>query len=149
MRAVIQRVSRARVLIKGREHSAIGKGILVLLGLEQNDSSAEVRLMAKKTIALRIFEDTKGKMNRSVIDEHGEILVVSQFTLLGDCRKGLRPSFDKAAHLDEARNLYEKYINEISKSGVNVSTGVFQAMMEIELTNDGPVTLLLDSRRTF
>jgi len=149
MRAVIQKVSTSRVLINGDEHSRIGKGLVVLLGIEQDDTDIDVSVMAKKTIELRIFEDTEGKMNRSVVDTGGEVLVVSQFTLLGDCRKGRRPSFDKAARPKEARILYERYIQKIKNAGVMVSSGVFQAMMEVELRNDGPVTLMLDSRKKF
>ncbi len=149
MRAVIQKVSKARVLIDGNEHSRIGNGLVVLLGVEQDDTVEDVRIMAKKTAELRIFEDAAGKMNRSVLDTAGEVLAVSQFTLLGDCRKGRRPSFDKAAHPTEARDLYETYVREVEKAGVEVSTGVFQAMMDVELTNDGPVTLMLDSRKRF
>ena len=149
MRAVIQRVSTARVLIDGNEHSRIGKGLVVLLGVEQHDTADDVRVMAKKTVELRIFEDAEGKMNRSVLDTGGELLAVSQFTLLGDCRKGRRPSFDKAARPEEARDLYEQYVQEVENTGVGVSTGVFQAMMDVELTNDGPVTLILDSRKRF
>ena len=149
MRAVIQRVSTARVLIDGNEHSRIGKGLVVLLGVERDDTADDVGLMAKKTVELRVFGDADGKMNRSVLDTGGEVLAVSQFTLLGDCRKGRRPSFDRAARPEEARDLYEQYVREVQNTGVRVSTGVFQAMMDVELTNDGPVTLMLDSRKRF
>ncbi len=149
MRAVIQRVSTARVLIDGNEHSRIGSGLVVLLGVEKDDTDDDARVMAKKTVELRVFEDADGRMNRSLLDAGGELLAVSQFTLLGDCRKGRRPSFDKAAPPDEARDLYEQYIREVENAGVGVSTGVFQAMMDVELTNDGPVTLMLDSRKRF
>ena len=149
MRAVIQRVSTARVLIDGNEHARIGKGLVVLLGVEQGDTADDVGVMAKKTVELRVFGDADGKMNRSVLDTGGEVLAVSQFTLLGDCRKGRRPSFDKAARPEEARDLYQQYVREVENAGVRVSTGVFQAMMDVELTNDGPVTLMLDSRKRF
>ena len=149
MRAVIQRVSTARVLIDGNEHSRIGKGLVVLLGVERDDTADDVGVMAQKTVELRVFGDADGKMNRSVLDTGGEVLAVSQFTLLGDCRKGRRPSFDRAARPEEARDLYEQYVREVQNAGVRVSTGVFQAMMDVELTNDGPVTLMLDSRKRF
>jgi D-tyrosyl-tRNA(Tyr) deacylase len=147
VKAVIQRVSRARVTIAMREHSRIGPGILVLLGVEKGDTAADAAGLAKKIAELRIFEDEAGKMNRSVVDAGGEILAVSQFTLAGDCRKGRRPSFDNAAPPDEARLLYEKFVQDVGASGVPVATGVFQADMEVELTNRGPVTFILDSRK--
>ena len=147
MRAVIQRVSRARVVIEGREHSSINAGVLVLLGVEKGDTPADAATLAKKIAELRIFEDDAGKMNRSILDTHGEILAVSQFTLLGDCRKGRRPSFDDAASPDEARKLYEAFVEDVRLSGVSVATGVFQAMMDIDLVNQGPVTFILDSRK--
>lgn len=147
MKAVIQRVSRARVVIAGREHSSIGAGILVLLGVEKGDTLTEASTLAKKIVELRIFEDDAGKMNRSVLDVGGEILAVSQFTLAGDCRKGRRPSFDNAAQPDEARRLYEVFVQNVEESGVVTKTGVFQATMDVELTNQGPVTFILDSRR--
>jgi D-aminoacyl-tRNA deacylase len=147
MRAVIQRVSRASVTISGREHSRIGPGILVLLGVEKGDAAEDAAALARKIVELRIFEDAAGKMNRSVVDAGGEILAVSQFTLLGDCRKGRRPSFDDAAPPEEARLLYIKFVEVTTALGVPVSTGVFQAEMEVELTNQGPVTFVLDSRR--
>ena len=147
MRAVIQRVSQARVVIGAQEHSRIGAGILVLLGVEKGDTPEDASALAKKIVELRIFEDEAGKMNRSVLETQGAILAVSQFTLLGDCRKGRRPSFDDAAPPDEARRLYEVFVEELKSSGVSVGTGVFQAMMDVELTNQGPVTFILDSRR--
>lgn len=149
MRAVIQRVSNARVVIGGREHSRIGQGLAVLLGVEQKDTSEDALTLAKRVVELRIFEDADGKMNRSVIDVGGEVLAVSQFTLLGDCRKGRRPSFVQAARPEEANELYEQFVGAVGGHGVKVSTGVFQAMMDVELTNNGPVTLLLDSRKRF
>jgi D-tyrosyl-tRNA(Tyr) deacylase len=147
VRAVIQRVSRASVSLASGEHSRIGPGILVLLGVEKGDSAEDGAALAKKIVDLRIFEDAAGKMNRSVVEAGGEILAVSQFTLAGDCRKGRRPSFDNAAPPDEARLLYEKFVEEVKGLGVRVSTGVFQAAMQVELTNDGPVTFILDSRK--
>ena len=149
MRAVIQRVSQARVIIEGMEHSHIGPGILVLLGVEKEDSEKDAEMLAQRIVELRIFEDEAGKMNRSIRETGGHILAVSQFTLLGDCRRGRRPSFDPAAPPDVARALYERFVNEVQTSGVPVTTGVFQAMMDVELTNQGPVTFILDSRKRF
>lgn len=149
MRAVIQRVSSARVSIDGREHSKIDHGILVLLGVEKEDTPEDAHLLARRITELRIFEDEAGKMNRSIVDVGGQILAVSQFTLLGDCRKGRRPSFDDAAPPDVARTLYQKFVDGIDALGIPVSTGVFQAMMNVELTNQGPVTFILDSRKRF
>jgi len=148
VRAVLQRVSRARVVIANREYSSIGRGILVLLGVEKGDTHEDAQTLARKLVDLRIFEDEAGKMNRSVLEAGGAILAVSQFTLLGDCRKGRRPSFDDAAPPDEARALYELFVENVKASGAQVATGVFQAMMDVELINDGPVTLILDSRKT-
>ena len=147
MRAVIQRVSKARVIIDGNEHSRIGPGILVLLGVEKDDALEDAHGLARRIVELRIFEDEAGKMNRTIADTGGAILAVSQFTLLGDCRRGRRPSFDHAAPPDLARNLYQEFVNEIDRLRIPAVTGVFQAMMEVELTNDGPVTFILDSRR--
>jgi D-aminoacyl-tRNA deacylase len=149
MRAVIQRVSSARVVIEGREHSRIGAGILVLLGVEKEDTDEDARMLARRIVELRIFEDDAGKMNRSIGEAGGAVLAVSQFTLLGDCRKGRRPSFDPAAPPDVARTLYQKFVDEIVAMGVPIATGVFQAMMDVELTNQGPVTFILDSRKRF
>lgn len=149
MRAVIQRVRNARVLIEGKEHSRIGEGLLVLLGVEQGDTDDDARALAKRVVELRIFEDEDGKMNRSLVDARGELLAVSQFTLLGDCRKGRRPSFIQAARPEQANPLYEQFVRAVGDHGVKVSTGVFQALMDVELTNNGPVTLLLDSRKRF
>ena len=149
MRAVIQRVSKARVSIEGREHSQIGPGILILLGVEKEDSDKDAEMLAQRIVELRIFEDDGGKMNRSIRETGGHILAVSQFTLLGDCRRGRRPSFDPAAPPDVARTLYERFVSEIQTLGVPVATGVFQAMMDVELTNQGPVTFILDSRKRF
>jgi len=149
MRAVIQRVSKAKVSVDGRVVSSISKGLLVLLGVSGDDTEADVQYLADKTINLRIFEDSEGKMNLSVNDIDGEILVISQFTLYGDCRKGRRPSFTDAARPEKAIPLYESYIKSLTNMGRNPKTGVFQALMDVELINDGPVTILLDSKKTF
>jgi D-tyrosyl-tRNA(Tyr) deacylase len=147
MRAVIQRVSQARVLINQQEHSRIGPGILVLLGVEKNDTATDVRELAGKIANLRIFEDDAGKMNRALLEMEGQVLVVSQFTLLGDCRKGRRPSFDGAAPPDIAQALYESFVTHLRGLNLDVRTGVFQANMDVELTNHGPVTFVLDTQR--
>ena len=149
MRAVIQRVSSARVIIDGKEHSRIGAGILVLVGVEKDDTPEDAEMLAHRIAELRIFEDDAGKMNRSITEIGGQILAVSQFTLLGDCRKGRRPSFDPAAPPDVARALVDRFVNEIDALEIPVATGVFQAMMNVELTNQGPVTFILDSRKRF
>jgi D-aminoacyl-tRNA deacylase len=149
MRAVIQRVSAARVVINSQEHSRIGSGLLVLLGVERGDTMDDAQGLARRVAELRIFEDDAGKMNRGIREVNGSALVVSQFTLLGDCRKGRRPSFDSAAEPAFARELYERFVKEIDAQGVPVATGVFQAMMDVELTNQGPVTFILDSRKRF
>src|SRR5262252_10436941 len=149
MRAVVQRVSSARVVINGLEHSRIAAGILVLLGVEKEDTDNDADMLARRIVELRIFEDEAGKMNRSIGETGGQILAVSQFTLLGDCRKGRRPSFDPAAPPDVAKPLYEQFVKEVEAQQVSVATGVFQAMMDIELTNQGPVTFILDSRKRF
>ncbi len=149
MRAVIQRVKKAKVIIRGEQVGAIDEGLLVLLGVSSEDTQDDCRYMADKILNLRIFEDDSGKMNRSVKDMGGEILVVSQFTLYGDCRKGRRPSFVSAASPDKATELYEKVIEILRKSGLKISTGVFGEMMEVHLINNGPVTLLLDSKKQF
>ena len=149
MRAVIQRVSRARVVIHGQEHSRIEAGILVLLGVEKEDTEQDAELLARRIVELRIFEDDAGKMNRSLTEAGGQMLAVSQFTLLGDCRRGRRPSFDPAAPPDVARSLYDRFVAEVRTLGIPIATGVFQAMMDVELTNQGPVTFILDSRKRF
>jgi len=149
MRAVIQRVSSARVVIDGSEHSRIGAGMLVLLGVEKEDTVDDAQALARRIVELRIFEDDAGKMNRAITEAGGSILAVSQFTLLGDCRKGRRPSFEHAAAPVVAKDLYERFVQEIKSLGIPVSTGVFQAMMDVELTNQGPVTFILDSRKRF
>jgi D-tyrosyl-tRNA(Tyr) deacylase len=136
-------------MIEGKEHSRINSGILVLLGVEKDDTPEDAAVLAGRIVEMRIFEDEAGKMNRSIVEAGGQILAVSQFTLLGDCRKGRRPSFDAAAPPDIARTLYEKFVNEIVALGIPVATGVFQAMMDVELTNQGPVTFILDSRKRF
>src|SRR4029078_12990354 len=132
MKAVIQRVSRASVTIASREHSRIGHGILVLLGVEKGDTVEDAGALAKKIVELRVFEDDAGKMNRSIVEAGGEILAVSQFTLLGDCRRGRRPSFDPAAPPEIARTLYERFVSEVQALAIPVSIGVFQAMMDVE-----------------
>ncbi len=146
MRAVIQRVLEAGVTINGIEIARIGRGILILLGVGSEDSEKDASYLAEKTAYLRIFPDEADKMNRSVLEIEGEALVVSQFTLYGDCRKGRRPSYASAARPDLAEALYEFYIAELRKYTPKVYTGRFQAMMKVFLVNDGPVTLLLDSR---
>jgi D-tyrosyl-tRNA(Tyr) deacylase len=147
MRAVIQRVKSAEVNLDGRVSGKIGKGLLVLLGVGKGDGESDVSFMASKLPDLRIFEDTSGKFNLSLKETSGEILLVSQFTLYGDCRKGRRPSFTDAEEPTAAKNLYERLISKLREQGIPVQTGEFQAKMEIHLINDGPVTLLLDSRQ--
>jgi D-tyrosyl-tRNA(Tyr) deacylase len=150
MRAVIQRVASARVRVGDRVTGEIERGLLVLLGIGRGDTLADVQYMAGKIRDLRVFESGDGKpMDRSVVDVGGAVLVVSQFTLYGDVRKGRRPSFDDAAPPAEARDLYEALVRELQAAHVPVSTGEFQAMMHVELVNDGPVTVLVDSRRQF
>lgn len=149
MRSVVQRVDRVRVLIGDKRISEIGKGLLVLLGIEQGDRKNDADYLSDKIMNLRIFEDKNGKMNLSLLDIRGEMLVVSQFTLLGDCRKGRRPSFTGAENPDRARLLYDYFIQKTKAIIGNVVQGEFQAMMSIELVNNGPVTMLLDSRRSF
>ena len=149
MRAVVQRVSRCSVSVKGEVVGRIGAGLLVLLGVSKNDNESGADYLAEKVLGLRILEDQQGKMNLSVRETGGELLVVSQFTLLGDVRRGKRPSFDAAAAPEEARRLYEYFVNKIRAAGVRCETGQFQAMMDVELVNAGPVTILLDSEKTF
>ena len=136
-------------MIEGKEHSRIGSGILVLLGVEKEDTAEDAGALARRIVELRIFEDEAGKMNRSVREAGGQILAVSQFTLVGDCRRGRRPSFDPAAPPDVARTLYDQFLKEIDALGIPVSAGMFQTMMDVELTNQGPVTFILDSRKRF
>src|SRR3970040_1975738 len=149
MRAVLQRVSHARVLVDGRVTGEIAAGLVVLLGVGQGDTSDAAKYLAEKTANLRIFADDAGKMNRSLVDIGGAALVVSQFTLYGDARGQRRPSFLKAAPPDEGKRLYEEYVKELRALRVRVETGAFQARMAVELTNDGPVTILLDSEKLF
>src|SRR4051812_24063215 len=141
MRAVIQRVKFAKVEVEGVVRGEIGPGVLALLGVSRTDTAADAEFLAGKVVNLRIFNDDAGKMNRSLLDTGGAMLAVSQFTLYGDCRKGRRPSFDDAAPAEQARALYEHFVNVVRRSGVKVETGVFQAHMEVALVNDGPVTL--------
>lgn len=149
MRAVIQRVSTARVLVEEETVGEIGAGLLILLGVGLSDTEEDVKYMARKTVNLRLFEDDEGKMNRSLLDKRGEALVVPQFTLYGDCRKGRRPSFSTAAPPELGETLYRQYTEALKAHGVRVATGKFRAHMRVELTNDGPVTVLLDSSRLF
>ncbi|MGZ3592251.1 MAG: D-aminoacyl-tRNA deacylase [Syntrophales bacterium] len=149
MRCVVQRVDRAKVIVKGEIISSIEKGVLVFLGIEKGDTCREADFLLEKIIHLRIFEDIEGKMNLSLVEISGEVLIVSQFTLLADCRKGRRPSFTCAAEPEEAKELYNYFISMARGKIDHVGTGEFQAMMKIELVNDGPVTMLLDSRKTF
>ena len=149
MRAVVQKVKKSSVTVDGRVTGAIGPGLMILLGVEQGDTEKDSKYLAEKIAVLRIFMDDDGKMNLSVIDTGGSALVVSQFTLLGDCRKGRRPSYAKAAQPEIARKLYRNFVDCLSSQNVPVQEGVFAAMMDVELINDGPVTLLLDSNRKF
>ena len=147
MKAVLQRVSRASVTVDREVIGQIGRGLLVLLGVEQDDTLADAQQLADKSVQLRIFDDADGKMNLALADVGGAMLVVSQFTLLGDCRKGRRPSFIQAAPPELAERFYESFVAAVGVQGVPVATGKFRAMMQVELVNDGPVTLLLDSRK--
>ena len=149
MRAVVQRVSRAKVTVNGEITGEIGPGLLVLLGVGTGDTRADADYLADKTVGLRIFEDPGGKMNRSVVDIGGAVLAVSQFTLYGDVRRGKRPSFDAAAPPQSARELYEYFVEKIRAAGLRCQTGRFQETMQVELVNEGPVTILLDSAKTF
>jgi len=159
MRAVVQRVTRCRVVVAGETVGQIGPGLLVLLGVGKTDNQAAADYLVEKILGLRIFEDDAGKMNLSVTDarftdggldaKRGEVLVVSQFTLYGDVRRGKRPSFDDAARPEEARRLYEYFVDKVRAAGVRCETGQFQAMMDVELVNSGPVTILLDSEKIF
>ncbi len=149
MRIILQRVKKAQVEVDGKVIGQIGKGALVLLGAGKEDTEHDVEYLVDKILNLRIFEDEEGKMNLSVIDSGGEVLVVSQFTLYGDCRKGRRPSFDKAAPPEVAENLYELFVKKVRERGLKVETGKFRAMMDVHLVNWGPVTLMLDSTKLF
>ena len=149
MRAVVQRVRHASVHIDNNTTGQIGYGLVVLLGIRTDDTTRDLQWMADKTVNLRIFEDDEGKMNRSLADINAEMLIVSQFTLYGDCRKGRRPGYSSAAPPEIAEPIYDRFIEEIKSRGIKTATGTFRAMMEIELVNDGPVTLLLDSEKNF
>ena len=149
MRAVVQRVKSASVKVEGRLVSEIGAGVLIFLGVAHEDTATEIAYIANKVANLRIFEDEAGKMNRSLLEIGGAALVVSQFTLYGDCRKGRRPSFIKAARPESANALYEQFITALEQQNIPTQGGTFQAMMDVELINDGPVTILLDSEKRF
>ena len=149
MRAVVQRVKKAEVRVDGRTVGAVSEGMLVLLGVGKNDTPEDARSLADKVLNLRIFDDSEGRMNLSLLETEGQLLCVSQFTLYGDCRKGRRPSYDQAARPETAGGLYDAFVAAARAGGVTVQTGQFQARMEVELVNDGPVTLLIDSERIF
>ncbi len=149
MRAVVQRVSRAKVTVAGEVTGEIGLGLVVLLGVAGDDGQEDAGYLAEKLVGLRIFPDEEGKMNRSLVEAGGAMLVVSQFTLFGDCRKGRRPSFIKAARPEQAVDLYNAFVAEVRGRGISVATGRFQEHMDVELVNDGPVTLLIDSHKEF
>ena len=149
MRAAVQRVTHAQVTVNDEVTGSIGRGLVVLLGVGNADTESDADYIADKIVGLRIFDDENGKMNRTVSDVRGEILVVSQFTLYADVRRGKRPSFDAAAPPERARELYEYFVNRIRAAGIACETGRFQEMMQVELVNDGPVTVLLDSAKTF
>ena len=149
MRAVIQRVSQASVTVEEKTVGRIAAGLLVLLGVARDDQEADLIYLADKIINLRVFADEEGKMNRSLLDTGGAMLVVSQFTLYGDARKGRRPSYIEAAEPEKANAFYEAFVSQVRNQGIKVETGVFQAMMQVSLINDGPVTILLDSKKSF
>jgi D-tyrosyl-tRNA(Tyr) deacylase len=149
MRAVVQRVSEAAVRVEGREVGRIGPGLAVLLGVGKGDAESDADYLADKVANLRILDDPAGQMNRSILDTGGPVLVVSQFTLYGDARRGRRPGWSDAAPPEEAKRLYERFVEGLRAVGLTVETGVFRAMMQVTLVNEGPVTLLLDSRRVF
>lgn len=149
MRAVIQRVERATVAVDRQVVGTVGRGVVVLLAIEEGDQAEDLDFVKRKILNLRIFEDDQGKMNLSLLDISGEVLIVSQFTLYGDCRKGNRPSYSRAAPPERAETLYQNLIDQIHTAGVVVRSGKFQAMMKLALVNDGPVTLLVDSRKHF
>ena len=149
MRAVLQRVTRARVTVEGETTGEIAAGLVVLLGIARDDTAQDALYLLEKIVSLRIFEDAEGRMNLSVAETNGALLVVSQFTLYGDARRGRRPSWSEAAAPEMAEPLYEFFVNEVRKLSLRVETGSFRRMMEVELVNDGPVTILLDSRKLF
>ena len=149
MRACVQRVSRAKVQVDSQVVGEIGVGLVVLVGVGKEDAEADTRYLAKKVAQLRIFPDDDGKMNRSLLDVQGQVLAISQFTLFGDCRKGRRPSFVSAADPETGNRLYEQYVSDTRELGVTVETGRFQTDMQVELINDGPVTIMLDSKKEF
>lgn len=149
MRAVVQRVSQAKVEVDGKVKGQIKAGLLVYFGVDKTDTPDEIPYMVEKITNLRIFEDDEGKMNRSLMDEGGEILCISQFTLMGDCRKGRRPSFTDAKEPQEADRYYQQFVQMCSDKGIKIETGVFQAHMEVSSVNDGPVTMLIDSKKNF
>ncbi len=149
MRAVVQRVKKSTVTVSEKIAGSIGQGLMVLLGVGKEDDDRDIEYLSEKILNLRIFMDENGKMNKSVLDIGGHILVVSQFTLYGDCRKGRRPGFDKAAKPEIAKELYERFVNKCREAGVLTETGIFQADMLVDISNDGPVTLLLDSKKEF
>ena len=149
MRAVLQRVTRSRVVVAGETVGETGAGLVVLLGVARDDSEADARYLVEKTVSLRVFDDEEGRMNRSVVEAGGALLVVSQFTLYGDVRRGRRPSWVEAAPPELAEPLYEFFVAEARRSVARVETGSFRRMMQVELVNDGPVTILLDSRKLF
>ncbi|MFC4769696.1 D-aminoacyl-tRNA deacylase [Effusibacillus consociatus] len=149
MRIVVQRASRGRVLVNGEVTGEIGRGLVLLVGITHDDTEQDADYLAEKVVGLRIFEDAEEKMNLSLLEVAGAILSVSQFTLYGDCRKGRRPNFMEAAKPEQANRLYEYFNDKLRSLGVRVETGIFGAMMDVELVNDGPVTLLLDSKKSF
>jgi D-tyrosyl-tRNA(Tyr) deacylase len=149
VRAVVQRVSRAKVTVAGQITGEIGRGLLVLVGVGQSDTTADAEYLCEKILGLRVFEDENGKMNRSLVDIGGQVLIVSQFTLYGDVRRGKRPSFDAAAPPQQACELYEVFVDRVRAAGVQCETGRFQETMQVELVNEGPVTILLDSTKLF
>lgn len=149
MRAVVQRVNSARVIVDGKVIGQIGKGFVVLLGVGLDDNETDIDYLSDKILNLRVFEDQNDKMNLSLLDVNGELLIVSQFTLYGDLRKGKRPNFMKAAPPDMAKDLYDKFVKKCTSYGIKVDTGEFKSHMEVELINDGPVTILIDSKKSF
>lgn len=149
MRAVVQRVSRAKVTVDGEVTGQIGRGLVILLGVSEDDTQDDANYLAEKIVSLRIFPDDDGKMNLSLSQIQGEMLVISQFTLYGDCRKGRRPSFIKAARPELADSLYQIFVAEVHGRGIKAATGRFQTHMDVELVNDGPVTILADSKKEF